>query len=217
MNTPVYKETYQGHQIAIHHDTDPMSPRDWDNLGIMICKHRRYNLGDNHDFSDARQFLLDLCDLSEESELSLDRMMAIATTKAIILPLFLYDHSGITMNTTGFHCPWDSGQVGFIYATLKSIREEYSVKRVSSSLRQRVSEQLKAEVATYDNYLTGNSFGYTITKIADGGISEASVPPAATTPAANCLLYPTFSISGIAIRANTAAVATDDSAQGKLL
>ena len=45
--------------------------------------------------------------------------------------------------------------------------------------------------------------------MADGGMSEANVPPAATTPAANCLRYPTFSISGIAIRANTAAVATD--------
>ena len=27
----------------------------------------------------------------------------------VILPLYLYDHSGITMNTTGFSCPWDSG------------------------------------------------------------------------------------------------------------
>ena len=48
-----------------------------------------------------------------------------------------------------------------------------------------------------------------MTRIAEGGISEASVPPAATTPAANCLLYPILSISGMAIRAKTAAVATD--------
>ncbi len=40
-------------------------------------------------------------------------------------------------------------------------------------------------------------------------MSEANVPPAATTPAANCLLYPILSISGMAMRAKTAAVATD--------
>ena len=35
------------------------------------------------------------------------------------------------------------------------------------------------------------------------------MPPAATTPAANSLRYPIFSISGMAILANTAAVATE--------
>ena len=48
-----------------------------------------------------------------------------------------------------------------------------------------------------------------ISNMADGGISDASVPPAATTPAANSLRQPILSISGIAILANTAAVATD--------
>ena len=48
-----------------------------------------------------------------------------------------------------------------------------------------------------------------MTRIAEGGISEASVPAAATTPAANRLSYPTASISGIAMRAKTAEVATD--------
>jgi len=38
---------------------------------------------------------------------------------------------------------------------------------------------------------------------------EASVPPAATTPAAKRLSYPIFSISGMAILAKTADVATD--------
>ena len=42
----------------------------------------------------------------------------------ILLPLYLYDHSGITMNTTGFSCSWDSGQVGFIYASKARFKEE---------------------------------------------------------------------------------------------
>ena len=41
----------------------------------------------------------------------------------VILPLYLYDHSGITMNTCGFSCPWDSGQVGWIYADKAMIEQ----------------------------------------------------------------------------------------------
>ena len=48
-----------------------------------------------------------------------------------------------------------------------------------------------------------------MTKIADGGINDARVPPAATTPAANFLSYPSLSISGIATLEKTAAVAVE--------
>lgn len=41
-----------------------------------------------------------------------------------ILPLYLYDHSGTIMNTTGFSCPWDSGQVGWIFCSHKRMKEE---------------------------------------------------------------------------------------------
>ena len=44
--------------------------------------------------------------------------------KYVILPLYLYDHSGITMSTSVFSCPWDSGQVGWIYAEKKKLIEE---------------------------------------------------------------------------------------------
>lgn len=45
----------------------------------------------------------------------------------VILPLYLYDHSGITMNTCGFSCPWDSGQVGWIYYRMFRIAAECSL------------------------------------------------------------------------------------------
>ena len=46
-----------------------------------------------------------------------------------------------------------------------------------------------------------------MTRIALGGMREARVPPAATTPAASRGLYPFSSMCGIATRLNTAAVA----------
>ncbi len=87
-----------------------------------------------------------------------------AQKRAVILPLFLYDHSGITMNTTGFHCPWDSGQVGYIYVTLENIRREHSVKRVPQLLRERIAKHLIQEVKVYDHYLTGNCYGFVVEK-----------------------------------------------------
>ncbi len=164
MHAPVYEETHNGHQIKIHHDRDAESPRDWDNLGTMICRHSRYSLGDKHEFDNAREFLIDLCGLSDDSELSTSKMLDLANRKAVILPVFLYDHSGLAMNTTGFHCPWDSGQVGFIYATLKAIRAEHNVSRVSTKLRECIADHLCSEVETYNDYLGGNVYGYTVEK-----------------------------------------------------
>lgn len=70
----------------------------------------------------------------------------------ITLPLYLYDHSGITMNTIGFSCPWDSGQVGIIYAPEQTALEE------CGSL-EKALQYLKNEVEVYDQYLTGDIYG----------------------------------------------------------
>jgi len=95
------------------------------------------------------------------------RLVEAISGKAVILPLYLYDHSGITMNTTGFHCPWDSGQVGFIHVSLDDVRREYGVQRVSPKLRRTVEDVLRAEVGTYDDYLRGNIYGFVIERDGD--------------------------------------------------
>ena len=82
-----------------------------------------------------------------------------------ILPLYLYDHSGISMNTTGFSCNWDSGRVGFIFISKKKMLEEYGGKIVTQKLKDRVTEYLKGEVETYDQYLTGDVYGYRVFKV----------------------------------------------------
>ncbi len=162
MNTPIYEEAHAGHTIKIYHDTDAESPRAWDNLGTIICGHSRYRLGDDHSYDDAHTFLCDLCGISQDTDLSVDQLIERAERHAVLLSVYLYDHSGLAMNTSGFHCPWDSGQVGFIYATLDTIRKEYRVVRVSAALREKVANVLKQEVATYSDYLSGNVYGYVV-------------------------------------------------------
>ena len=58
----------------------------------------------------------------------------------VVLPVYMYDHSGITINTTGFSCPWDSGMVGIIYVSKEKIREKFNIKRISSKLIEKVKK-----------------------------------------------------------------------------
>lgn len=167
MDTPVYEETFRDHTIKIIHDPDPENPRDYDNLGTMSCWHRRHNLGDKHNHDDPRDLLIELAGLNSDTELGMNALFARAEHRAIILPLYLYDHSGITMNTTGFHCPWDSGQVGYVHVSLEDVRTEFQIERVTQMTRAKVQERLKQEVATYDHYLTGNCYGFIVEKNED--------------------------------------------------
>jgi len=146
-------KTIGKYKIEIIPDDSPFDPRGDDNLGTMVCFHGNYNLGDKHEYRHQ--------DYSGWEEMK--RAIIRNENAGVILPLYLYDHSGITMNTTGFHCPWDSGQVGFVFISKEKMREEYSYKRVSQKLIKRVTEYLVNEIATYDQYLTGDVYGFRIT------------------------------------------------------
>jgi len=92
-------------------------------------------------------------------------VMAVIDKHTVMLPLYIYDHSGITMNTSGYSCPWDSGQVGYIYATRETILKEFSAKKLTAKLRRQVEDILRSEVKTYAQYLEGDVYGYVIYKI----------------------------------------------------
>jgi len=125
-------------------DTDPTNPREEEeNLGTMVCWHKRYNLGDPHEWT--------VEDFQNYLEHGQDK---------VVFPLYLYDHSGLTISITPFQCPWDSGQVGWIYTTRHEIRRWFGVERVSTKLLLRAKMVLMHEVQTYDAYLRGEVYGY---------------------------------------------------------
>lgn len=140
-------KTYEfkdGRKLEIFHDDNPESPRDWDNVGTMVCFARRYNLGDKHDHETPQDFL-------EWKKEQGDDIIA-------CLPLYLYDHSGITMSTGPFTCPWDSGQVGWIIATRESL--ESGGHNIDKLEVAKVEEWLRNEVEIYDQYLRGDIYGF---------------------------------------------------------
>lgn len=169
---------------------DPRS--DFDHAGTMVCWHRNYILGDGQPSADPSEFLTELAgdegeaanawaervyDRMDRDEYSdrewatacreiedkvRDRVMRAVEKRHVILPLYLYDHSGITMSCSPFSCRWDSGQVGWIYMDRATILKEFGGKRLTRKRREQAEKLLRSEVAEYDQYLTGDVWGYVI-------------------------------------------------------
>jgi len=217
-----YQASNEQYRLDVMYDETPESPRGWSNLGTMVCFHGRYDLGDEHDYSGPKDFLLslllehenellagacpdvlsrlfyywknhdgandalclELLNMAEElthsqlgdsfpadklgqviakddpawlwemveEELSSGEFLGIVEDlgKHVILPLYLYDHSGITMSTSVFSCPWDSGQVGWIYASKQKFIDEtgYSEAELFSTDSKRtpvIGERVKVK------------------------------------------------------------------------
>ena len=123
----------------IYQDPELSDPRkEYDHIGVMLCvPHRNYRLGDRQ------------CSAHE---------MANLVRGKVHLPLYLLDHSGVTMRTTDFRDPWDSGQVGYIYADVAAAKRLMGRTPSKKELR----DILEGEVAEYDRYLRGDVWGYDI-------------------------------------------------------
>jgi hypothetical protein len=169
----VHTEELRGYTINILPDTDPQNPRkEYDHVFTMVCSHRDYNLGDVQT-SDPEAAIRDVyhdhgvairSKVGEPETWTIDHL---DECRIIWLPLYLYDHSGITMNTTGFNCMWDSSIIGFIYISLDKAHEEWKVaaeRMTEEEFSHMIKIYMKGEVDEYDNYLTSEVYGYVITK-----------------------------------------------------
>lgn len=207
---------------VILQDTDPENPRDsyyQENLGKMVCWHKRYNLGDKHTFDDPIDFAQDLAlkntswselllyikdghtkdlrlvpegegyqlqsrsvfdnniwvdmagfqfpaDFSDSAAISkriwdeaqgeitdvlkemyTPELIGLCEDKVAILPLYLYDHSGLTMSTSDFGDRWDSGCVGFIYMDKATAMKEIGMAgdevRIAQAIEGRRAQPIK--------------------------------------------------------------------------
>jgi len=144
--------TESGLTLKVVVDSVPSSPRHDDNLGTMVCFHNRYILGDVNDY--------DLNDYSGWKEM--EQAIIKNENPAILLPLYLYDHSGITIYHTPFSCRWDSVQVGFLFVSKETLRKEYSVKRITKKVKETAMQVLLGELETYDQYIRGYVYGFVL-------------------------------------------------------
>lgn len=140
-------ETLNVHWLTVEfsHSDEPRDPREWDNVGKMICFHKNYVLGDKHDIDDS---LFE--DFEEMKQYIIKELGAV-----VILPLRLHDHSWLSMDIWSAR-DWDCWQVGFIYATQKEADKEFDWDLTL------LEERLRSEVDQFDKYLRGEVYEYTI-------------------------------------------------------
>ena len=149
-------------KIRLTPDNDPQDPRGWNNAGIMVCWHN--SLGDKHHFSGLEAFMEELALETDPSledhierlrnvvydrladkwggefnvgaaiERKITKLTEGALAKYVILPIYLDDHGGLSVDAKEF------GQVGFIFC------ED----------RENAEESLKREVSIYSDYLAGH-------------------------------------------------------------
>lgn len=161
--------------LKIMTDDCPESPRAWDNLCTMICWHRHYILGDKHNFDHPYEFMQNLylnitgklwCnDHSNDDWQDIYKELN-ESNLILIKAINMYDHSGITVSTSNsypYNDRWDSGCVGFIYVTKKTIFEECG-DITEENWKKRADKYLEGEMETYDQYLRGDVYGFTLTK-----------------------------------------------------
>lgn len=128
-------------------------------------------------------------------DMTIGQCMTLMEPYAEWLPIWLYDHSGITMSCgtrTGQYADrWDSGQVGWIIMLKKTIMDEVGTEYVlddegemirvehkhpdapstwsyltrpltDETWRKRAIDIMKADVEVYDQYLTGDVYGFNL-------------------------------------------------------
>lgn len=206
---------YRDHKIEIHSDLDPMNPRtEYDNVGVMFCKYRRYTLGDKDakdpfesiniyvldddqdDSASSKWYRIDEPNLAaaqemlaewhdhilHEKESEAQRLDAERTFEAydylthlcsddceqrlrpdiaLCIPMWMYDHSGITIWHGNCNPPqdtagWDSGQVGWHYVTKANVDEEWNDDL------DKARAYLEGEMQEYDDYVRGAVYGYVV-------------------------------------------------------
>lgn len=120
-------------------DEDPLSPRDWDNCGIIATWHKRYKLGDVQPECSPKEYISSL-------------------SKSVILSVYMMDHGGLTLSTTPFACSWDSRQLGIIFMPPGKLESEFGGDV------EKATRCLESEIETYGHYVAGEVYGFILDK-----------------------------------------------------
>ena len=146
-------------EVEYEWDFNPRDPDYADVQTSMVCFHRRYTIGDiqfdkslEYDFQQSKWIKQNN---NQSWQFDLEDYIIKEYDPAVWLPIYMLDHSGITIQTTPFYGGWDSGQIGYIFMTKETAREIYDIKRITKKYLHQIEKWLKSEVEEYDRYLRG--------------------------------------------------------------
>ena len=120
----------------IYIDECPIDPLENDEFifNIDLCHLKNYDIKTNN---------ANFSDINHIPAINLNR----------VYDIYAYIHSGITISTTPFSCPWDSGHAGYAWISNEDA-EAYTPEQLSKILKE--------EVELIDNYLAGDCYYFEI-------------------------------------------------------
>lgn len=158
----------EGVRIRVEYDDDAESPRTaWDNVTAFWSDgmHRRYNFHEAAaDEVLARiKLAMPVPDelLEEGSDVEIIQWLMENQTPVssyVIMPVYMYDHSGLSFSTGGFSCGWDSGTIGFMMVDV----ERWDVQHGGEWSVEAATQRIEDEVQDLDNYHVYGACGYVI-------------------------------------------------------
>ncbi|MCX7759464.1 MAG: hypothetical protein N2169_07670 [bacterium] len=147
MDTLIESMKYKNYRIEIHVDLEAELPHYcMEFLGTIAIFHRDYRLSSSDmPFDTPEQFI----EWAEKE-------------KPLYLDIYMYEHSGIRLSTSPFYDPWDSGKIGWIYASKERVLQYFGRKKLSRKLIDKAYHKLESEIKMLDDYVTGDVFGYIV-------------------------------------------------------
>ena len=140
--------------IEIVQDESSEDPRQmFDHMCTMLCGHRDYILGDKTEIN-MKHF---------DNANDLEQYLYKNEGALVVQPLYLLDHSGLTIRTSRFlEDPqgWDTSFIGFIYVTRESLKNFWNKTNLTKSAREIIQNAIECEIAEYNQYLSGDVYGY---------------------------------------------------------
>lgn len=126
-------------------------------VDIQDNRHGGCWVGSDYNWDDYKGVRDKCADLDDSYHKNLKQIIR---KGGVVLPVYCYEHSGITFKCSSFSDPWDSGQVGYAYMTTEQITELGFPK---GKRRKAVAEEyIRHMVGSMAAYANGDIYGFTI-------------------------------------------------------
>lgn len=152
--------------IIVEHDNEADNPREYDNLGTVAIMSSCGDITIDRKLPEYTGNLMNdvVNKICVEQNLNKNDL--------IFLPVYKFEHSGVTFSTKPFDDFWDSGLDGIIYVTKQQVRNFYQVGRISRKLLNNVTSALESEIKILATWAEGDTYSIAI-RDQDGEIIDS--------------------------------------------
>lgn len=131
---------YHYAELAVDNESIDLSDLIDGHLGHFVCRHGKHER------------------IHFPNEKGIDYL----SKQGVAVPVYMLDHSGISVRTQPFNDEWDSWQWGWLVTTDTEIRSWYGMSADAPINVDAVISQLVAQVTMVDKYFSGDVWGYQV-------------------------------------------------------